>query len=134
MCQTETAEGAPDRHAMDRHLVLVGNFENQIIQREIRLLRHACRDPSPQRAQLAMTAAIALDTRLQPARLTFQDHHVVDEFHRDPEPRGGGPVRMPFLHKRDNALTKCHRMWLAHLKPPYLPCRQGITDQASWES
>ncbi len=134
MCQTETAEGAPDRHAMDRQLVLVGNLQNQIIQREIRLVSHACRDPFPQRAQLAMTAAIALDTRLQPARFTFQGHHVVDELHRNPEPRGGGPVRMPFLHKRDSALTKCHRMWLAHLKPPYLPCRQGITDQASWES
>src|SRR6056297_2503980 len=41
---------------------------------------------------------------------------------------------MPFLHKRDDPLTKCHRMWLTHLKPPYLPCRQGITNQASWES
>src|SRR6056297_2532509 len=41
---------------------------------------------------------------------------------------------MPFLHKRDDPLTKCHRMWLTHLKPPYLPCRQGITKQASWES
>jgi hypothetical protein len=24
-------------------------------------------------------------------------------------------------------------MWLTHLNPPYLPCKQGITDQASWE-
>jgi hypothetical protein len=30
-------------------------------------------------------------------------------------------VRMPFLHKRDNALPKRHRMWFSHLKPPYLP-------------
>src|SRR6056297_293744 len=41
---------------------------------------------------------------------------------------------MPFLHKCDDPLTKCHRMWLSHLKSPYLPCRQGITNQASWES
>jgi hypothetical protein len=30
-------------------------------------------------------------------------------------------VRMSFLHKCDNALAKCHRMWLAHIRPPYLP-------------
>ena len=118
---------------MDRHFVIIGNFQNQIIQREIRLGSHPCRDPISQTAQLAMTAAIALPTRLQTTRLALQDHHVVDEFHRNPEPRGGCAVRMPFLHKRDDALTKCHRMWLAHLKPQYLPCRQGIIDQATWE-
>lgn len=65
MCQAKTAEGAPDRYAMDGHLVLICNFENQIIQCEIRLGSHPYRDPIPQSAQLAMTAAIALGTRLQ---------------------------------------------------------------------
>jgi len=134
MRQSETAQGAPDRYAMDRNLVFIGDFQHQIIQREVRLGRHPRRDPVPQPGQLAMPPAIALDTRLQPAGLAFQDNHVVDEFHRNPEPRSGRAVRMPFLHKRDNALTKCHRMWLAHIRPPYLLKRQGITDQASWES
>ena len=35
MRQAETAQGAPDRHAMHRHLVLIGSFQHQIIQREI---------------------------------------------------------------------------------------------------
>src|SRR6056297_684100 len=134
MRQTETAQGAPDRHAMDRHLVRIGNFQHQIIQREVGLGRHPCRDPVPQTGQLAMPAAISLSARLQPACLAFQNHHVVHELHRNPKPRGRSSVRMPFLHKRDDTLTKCHRMWLAHLKPPYLPCRQGTTNQASWES
>lgn len=134
MRQAETAEGAPDRDAMDRHLMRIRNFQHQIIQRQVGLGGHPCRDPGTQTAQLAMPAAIALSARRQPTRLVLQDHHVVNELHRYPEPCGGSPVRMPFLHKSDNALTKCQRMWLAHLKPPYLPCRQGITDQASWES
>lgn len=92
MCQAKTAEGAPDRYAMDGHLVHICNFENQIIQREIRLGSHPYRDPIPQPAQLAMTAAIALGTRLQPARLALQQHHVVDELHRNPQPRSGSSV------------------------------------------
>lgn len=106
---------------MDRHLVLIGNFQNQVIKREVGLGRHPRRDPVPQTAQLAMPAAVALNTRLQSTRLALQDHHVIDELHRNPEPRSGGTVRMPFLHKRDNALPKRHRMWFSHLKPPYLP-------------
>ena len=119
---------------MDRYLVFIGNLQNQIIQRQIRFGSHACRDPILQTAQLAMTTTIALGARLQPARLALQNHHVVDELYRNPELRCGNPVRMSLLHKRNNALTKCRRMWLAHLNPPYPPCRQGITDQDAWES
>ena len=66
---------------MDRHLVFIGDFQHQTIQREVGLGRHPRRDPVPQPGQLAMPAAIALDTRLQPAGLAFQDNHVVDEFY-----------------------------------------------------
>jgi hypothetical protein len=134
MRQAEAAEGAPDRDAMDRHPMPIRNFQHQIIQRQVRLGGHPCRDPIPQTAQLAMPAAIALSARLQPTSLALQDHHVVDELHRYPKPRSRRAVRMPFLHKSDNALPKCHRMWFTHLEPPYLPYSKGITDQASWES
>lgn len=92
MRQAETAQGAPDRHAMHRHLVLIGSFQHQIIQREIRLGSHPRHDPASQTGQLSMTAAIALPTRLQPARPVLQDHHVVDELHRNPKPRSGSVV------------------------------------------
>jgi len=65
MCQAETAEGAPDRHAMDRHFMLIADFQNRIIQRGIRPCSHPCRDPIPQTAQLAMPAAITLSARLK---------------------------------------------------------------------
>ena len=65
-------ERPPDRHAMDRHLVLIGNFQNQVIQREVGLGRHPRRDPVPQTAQLAMPPAVALNTRLQSACLALQ--------------------------------------------------------------
>ena len=91
-------------------------------------------DPLAQTGQLAMPAAITLIARLQPTCLAFQGHHVIHERTRNPKPRSRSAVRMPVLHKRDNPLTKCHRMWLAHLNPPYLLYRQGITDHASWES
>jgi hypothetical protein len=44
---------------MHHHLMLIGNFQNQIIQREIRLGSHPRRDPVPQTVQLAMNAATA---------------------------------------------------------------------------
>ncbi len=125
MCQAETAEGPSIRYAMDRHRVLIGNFQSQIIQREIRLGCHPCRDPAPQSAQLTMTAAIALSSRLQSARLALQHHYVVDELQRNPEPSGGSAVRITVLHKRDNLFTKCRRMWLAHLIPPISALQTG---------
>ena len=64
MRQAEAAEGAPDRDAMDRHPMPIRNFQHQIIQRQVRLGGHPCRDPIPQTAQLAMPAAIALSARL----------------------------------------------------------------------
>lgn len=80
MRQAETAEGAPDRDAMDRHLMRIRNFQHQIIQRQVGLGGHPCRDPGTQTAQLAMPAAIALSARRQPTRLVLQDYHVVNEF------------------------------------------------------
>ena len=66
---------------MDHYLVLFGNFENQVIQRQVGLGRYPCRDPVPQTAQLAMPATVALPARLQAACLAFQDDHVVHELH-----------------------------------------------------
>ena len=65
MCQTEAARRAPDRHAMDRHLMRLSDLQYQIIQRQIRLGSHPRRNPVLQTAQLAMPAAITLPARLQ---------------------------------------------------------------------
>lgn len=54
MHQTGAAQRPPDRHAADRHLVRISDFQHQIIQRQNRLGRHPRRDPVPQRGQLAV--------------------------------------------------------------------------------
>jgi len=113
---------------MDFHLVLISDFQHQIIQCEIGLGIHSRLDPALQTTQLAMSAAIALCAWLQPARLALQDDHIVDELHRNPEPSGGRSMGMAFFHKCNNTLPKRYRKWLAHLRPPYLLCSKGITD------
>ena len=119
---------------MDRHLVRLGDLQNQIIECQIRLRFHPALDPVSQTSELAMPAAIALGTRLQPACLPFKDHHVVHKLHRNAKPHRRGPMRMTFFNERDNTLSKLYRKWFTHLRPPNLPCRHGITDQPSWES
>ena len=134
MCQAEAAERPRDRYAVDRHLVRLGDFQHQIVQRQIGFGLHPRLQPGSQTGQLAMPAAIALGARLQPARLAFQNDHVVHELHRNPKPRRRRPMRMALFDECDNTLAKFYRKWLAHPGPPYLPYRQGITDQRSWES
>ena len=134
MCQAKAAERPPDRHAMNRHLVCLGNFQHQIIQRQIGLGMHPRLQPALQTTKLAMPAAIALGTRLQPTCLAFKNDHVIHELHRNPKSRCRRPMRMALFNECDNTLSKFYRKWLAHLEPPYQTCRQGITDQHSWES
>jgi len=114
MCQAEAAERTPDRHAMDRHLVRFGDFQHQVIQRQIGFGLHSRLQPASQTTQLAMAATIALGARLQPTSLAFQNDHVVHELHRNPKPRRRRPMRMTFFNKGDHALTKLYRKWLAH--------------------
>ena len=79
-------------------------------------------------------ASTTLAPGLKPVRLTFQDHHVVDELHRHPEPCRRRSMRMPFLDKGNHTLSKVHSMWLAYLGPSYLHRRQGSKGQTSRES
>lgn len=95
MCQTETAQEPPDRDTVNGDAVLVSQFSHQIVQRQIWLRVHPRRDPALHGDQFTMPTAIALGAGFKPARLALQDHHVVDEFHRNPEPRRGGANALP---------------------------------------
>ena len=44
------------------------------------------------------------------------------------------PMAVAFIDKRNDPLTQLNRMWLTHLYPPYLTQKNGITNQAKWES
>ena len=78
---TETVQAAPDRHAMDRHLVCLSNFQHQIIQREVGFGCYPHRDPVPQTGQFSMPSAITLSSWFRVACLMFQDQHIVHDFH-----------------------------------------------------
>jgi hypothetical protein len=101
--------------------------------RHVALPGHTLPSPIVVRAGLAPTA-IALRFRFQRPGLTLEPDHVVDELDRDPEMRRRRPVRIAFLHERDNALPQFHGMWLAHSCPLYLPHKQKTTGASSWES
>lgn len=73
MCQAETAKGPPDRCGMDSDLMLLSDLKCQIIERQIEFGANLCHDPITHSAKLALSA------RPQPARLSFQDNHVIDE-------------------------------------------------------
>ena len=65
-----------------------------------------------------MPAAIALRLGVQRAGRPLQKHHVVHEFDRNPELRRRRTVRVAFLDEINDPLTKLHRKWFAHHKPP----------------
>ena len=89
-------------------------FSDQIVQGKTGLLGHPRLDAVRYRIEFAMTATIALRPRVKPACFAFQNHHVVDELDRNPEPSCSRTMRMPFFHEPDHAHPKRHRMWLAH--------------------
>ena len=87
---------------MDCQVMLLCYFMHQIIQRQIRLGRHARTDPIAQTSQLSIPSAMTLAARLKTSGLTFQDHHVIHEFHGNPKMRRGCTVRISFLYEPDN--------------------------------
>lgn len=103
------------------------------IERQITPRRDPLPHPGRHAGQLA-TARIALFLRAKPAGLAPQLDHIVHETWRNPEVPRRLPVRITFVYERDDPLSQLHRMWLAHLMPPYLPNRQRITDQTPRES
>lgn len=66
---------------MDSDVVCIGNFQHQIIQREVGLGCHPPCDPVSQTGQFAMPATVTLSSRLKLTCLAFQDHHIVHELH-----------------------------------------------------
>jgi hypothetical protein len=108
-------------------------LRHQRVQRQIALLRQARPHPVRNCGQLAATR-VALTLRRKPACLAPQLDHVVHKPGRDPEMTRRLPMAVAFIDKRNDPLTQLNRMWLTHLYPPYLTQKNGITNQAKWES
>jgi hypothetical protein len=58
--------------------------------------------------------AIALGLGIKRSGPALEQHHIVDEFDGNPKPRRRSPVRVTFLNKINDALTKFQRKWLTH--------------------
>ena len=66
------------------------------------------------RSDFVRGAAVALRLGFKRPRPALQQDHVVHELDRNRELSRRRPMRMTFLNKINNALTKLHRKWLAH--------------------
>ena len=99
---------------MRRDALLFAQRDHQLIQRQVALILDPARDPTRNTRQLAMTATIALRLWVKPPRRTLQKHHVVHKLDRNPEPRRRSAVRVAFLNKINDTLTKRHRKCPAH--------------------
>lgn len=99
---------------MRRDALLTAQLDHQFIQRQVALRRDPTPDPIRHARELAMPAAIALRLWFQRPGRPLQKHHIVHEFNRNPELRRRRTVRVAFLDKINNPLTKLHRKWFAH--------------------
>ncbi len=133
MRQAKTVKQSPDRRAVDGERALLAQGNHQFIQRHLALPRDTSADPVGDPAQLA-APGIALPLRRETPGFAFELHHVVDELYRNPEMRRRPAMAVAFFHKRDDPFPHLNWMWLAHLRPPYLHRRQGITVHRSKES
>jgi len=104
----------PNRDTMGLDALDLPQFDHQFIEGQVALFPDPAPDPACHPRQLAMPTTIALLFGLKRPGHPLQDNHVVHELDRNPELRRRSPVRVAFLNKINNPLTKFHRKWLAH--------------------
>ena len=104
----------PNRNTVGFDALDLTKFDHQFIKGQVALFHDPASDPIRHASQLAMPAAIALRLGFKRAGHPFQDDHVVHELDRNPELNRRSPVRVTFLNKINNPLTKLHRKWLSH--------------------
>ena len=102
----------PNLDAVRLDAMPVTQFHHQFIQRQVALFPDPALDPTRHPRQLAVPAAIALGLGIKRSGPALEQHHIVDAFDGNPEPRRRSPVRVTFLNKVNDALTKFQRKWL----------------------
>lgn len=104
MAEAKPVQPATYRGAMHFYLVLVMKFQYQLVQRQIAPRLNAALHPAGKSAEFS-TPGITLWLRCKRPSLALQNDHVIDEFGRNPEMRGGGSVRVSILNKSDNTFA-----------------------------
>lgn len=114
VCQAKAAQTPPNRDTVGIDALDLTKFDNQFIKGQVALFLDPGFDPVRHASQLAMPTTVALLLGLQRSGGTLQKHHVIHELDRNPELRRSSPVRVTFLNKINDPLTKLHRKWLTH--------------------
>ena len=109
MRQAEAAQAPPDWDAVGPDAMPVPQFDHELIQRQVALLRDPAFNPTRHARQLAVPTAVALGLGRKRSGHALQQHHVVHKLDRNPKLRRRSPMRMTFLIKINDALAKLHR-------------------------
>ncbi len=115
MALAEPVQPVANRGAMDRHALLLLQFQAQLVQRQVAFLGQPGPHPASQIAQLAASAPVALRLGIKPSGLASQLDHVVHKLRRCPEMPRRFAMAIPLINKRNNALTQLKWMWLAQI-------------------
>jgi hypothetical protein len=115
MALAKPVQPVADRGAVNRHALLLLQFQAQLVQRQIAFLGQPDPHPASQIAQLAASTPVALRLGIKPTGLAPQLDHVVHKLRRCPEMPCRFAMAIPLINKRDNALTQLKWMWLAHI-------------------
>ena len=114
MALAEPVQPVADRRAVDRHALLLLQFQAQLVQRQIAFLGQPGQHPVGQVAQLAASAPVApRSSRGQALRLgnksagrAPQLDHVVHKLRRCPEMPRRFAMAIPLVNKRNNATAQ----------------------------
>ena len=109
MAEAKPVQPFADRPAMRRHAMHGGQLRDNLVQRQIALLRQPVPQPSGIGGQFAL-GMVALRLWHQATTVALQDDHVVHETRRHAEMPRGLSVPASFLNERDDTAPKLHRM------------------------
>jgi len=105
MALAEPVQPVADRGAVDRHALLLLQFQAQLVQRQVAFLGQPGQHPASQIAQLAASSLVALRLSIKPSGLAPQLDHVVHKLRRCPEMPRRFAMAIALVNKRNNALT-----------------------------
>jgi hypothetical protein len=114
MRQADPVEQPAHRPMVHVNIEFVFQLKTQLIERDVALFFNTSFDPVLVRGEFAVTEVVADRLGRKRASLAFQFHHVVDEFHRNPETRRSAAMAVTFFNKGNYAFTQFNWMSFGH--------------------